>query len=282
MTRTPEQIQQMCVRLRSGEYHSQALEVTLDEFQKFHTTILHLSKTPPIVSLVNLETVVKAQFSDISPQHFDIVHNGPLTEQHFEFALNKKWYGAEQPPQKFWPFMWEELKHNYPKLAPLFITSLILLCVVNSDPLYALMATLLIQSSTVFLSIYLIFTVAQSQTLYKDISLFKPGTLQQYYNDDRNVTLLGILTVALTFLSSGVVSLASEYISGAGLFWLQIVGRVLKALSTTIVITLLFDTFLIVADYYLDRSRDVIERDMASDILHQDFEEFSTKNDQTR
>lgn len=43
-----------------------------------------------------------------------------------------------------------------------------------------------------------------------------------------------------------------------------------------------FDTFLIVADYYLDRSRDVIERDMASDILHQDFEEFSTKNDQTR
>ena len=249
MTRTPEQIQQMCTRLLDREYHSQALEVTLDEFQKFYTTILHLSRTPPIVSLVNLETVVKAQFSDVSPQHFDVVHNEPLTEQHFEFALNRRWYGAKKPPEGFWTFMWKELRQNWLKLMPLFVTSLTLLYVVNSDPLYELVATMLIQSSTVFLSIYLIFTVAQSQTLYKDVSLFEAGVLQRYYSDDRNVSLLGILTVALTFLSSGVVSLASKYLPSASLFWSHVAGRVLKALSTTIVVTLLFDTFLIVANY---------------------------------
>jgi hypothetical protein len=271
MTRTTEQIQQTCIKLLHGERNSQALEVSLDEFQKFYATMLHLSKTSPTVSLVNLETVVKAQFSDISPQHFDILHNEPLTEQHFEFALKKRWYGAKEPPQGYWTFMWEELKLNWRKLVPLFVAILILLYTTNSDPLYELMATLLIQSSTVFLSIYLIFTVAQSQILYKDISLFKAGILQRYYRDDRNVTLLGILTVALTFLSSGVVSLATKYLSSTNPLWLQIAGRVLKALSTTIAITLLFDTFLIVANYYLDRSRDVTERDMASDILDQDF-----------
>jgi len=287
MTRTSEEIQQICIRLLDGQTHYQALQVTLDEFDRFYQMMLHLRKTPPQVSLVNLETIIKAQFSDISPQHFDILFRKPLTEQDFEFILNKIWHGSKEPPQRFLAFMREELRQNWLKLSILFVFSLALLYFANSEKLYELVTTLLIQSSTVFLSIYLIFTVIQSQIIYKDTSLFKVGVLQQYFTDDKNVLLLGILTIALTFLNSMFLSLLSTaglslpgLVSGERLYWFQISEQVLKALSTTIVIVLLFDTFLIVANYYLERSRDVVERDIASEILHQDYLRFS--GDQTQ
>jgi hypothetical protein len=106
--------------------------------------------------------------------------------------------------------------------------------------------------------------------------------LQRYYTDDRNVLILGIGTIALTFLNvmflsllSVVVQSVSNQLPDGVWYWLEIAGQVLKALSTTIVIVLLFDTFLIVANYYLERSRDVVERDMTVNILHQDFRKFS-------
>ena len=72
MSRKPEEIENICMKLLDGNYGKSALEVTLDEFQRFYTTMVYLTKSNPIVSFVNLEDVVVAQFSSISPQHFDI------------------------------------------------------------------------------------------------------------------------------------------------------------------------------------------------------------------
>lgn len=281
MSKSQDEIENICRNLLQGYLGEMAITVSLDEFQKFYTAIVHLTKVTPEISFVNLETTVVAQFSNISPQHFDIVDQFPLTEESFDFISKKYWYGRSGVPQGFLKFVWAEFLQNIGKLLTIFIVSILFLFIVNSDALYELIATFLIQSATVFLSLYIIFTVAQSQTLFQDLSLFRKGILQEYYTDDRNVTLLGILTIAMTFLSSGIVYLMNVYNELIQKIWFEILSRSIKAFFTALVITLLFDTFLTVANYYLYRNRDVIERNITSDLLDSDYEKFGMKNKNT-
>jgi hypothetical protein len=266
MTRTNQEIEKVCIKLLSGEIGIKSLSVSLDEFQRFYSTFVNLAKKSPKVSLVNLEDRVIGQFSDISPQHFDISHKKPLINTDFDFIQDKKWYGSNTPPEKFIPFLVTELKQNFWKLLLVAIISFTILFLADNASLYELIISLLIQSSTVFLSLYIIFTVSQSQGLYSDLGLFKSGVLQRYYRDDKNVTLLGILTVSSTFLSSGLLYLLSNFDA-------NIYTQAIKAILVTTNLVLLFDTFLTVANYYLERNRDIIERNIAADILDKDFQD---------
>jgi hypothetical protein len=265
MTRTNQDIDRICVKLLSHEINTEPLPVSLDEFQRFYSTLVNLTKRSPKVSLVNLEDRVLGQFSDIAPQHFDISEKKALLDTDFDFIKYKTWYGAKTPPEKFAPFLWTEFKQNFPKLSLIAIVSFALLFLADNKSLYELIISLLIQSSTVFLSLYIIFTVSQSQSLYSDMELFKSGVLHKYYRDDKNITLLGILTVSSTFLTAGLLYMLSALHANVSI-------QVIKALLVTGNIVLLFDTFLTVVNYYLERSRDVIERNIAADILHDDFE----------
>ncbi|MCB8927902.1 MAG: hypothetical protein H6652_19995 [Ardenticatenaceae bacterium] len=278
-SRDSNQIQSICRKLLNNEYNPIALQISsIDEFQRFYSTFVNLTKSIPNVSFVNLETIVKAQFSDISPQHFDILTDKPLTENDFSFAEKKVWYGADSNIQGFGRFLTTEFKENWQKITPIFFLSFILLYLANSDTLYEVIATLLIQSGTVFLSVFLIFTVSQSHILQQDRSLFQSGILQKYYSDDRNVILMGILTIALTFFSQMLIENISFITSSTATDWVLVLGRLLKSFSASIVISILFNTFFIVANYYLDRTRDVLERDLASELLHEDYQRFSKRS----
>jgi len=280
MNRKPEEIERICKELLSGYYNNYALNVTLEEFQKFYTTMVFLTKTNPIVSFVNLQYTVVAQFSSISPQHFDIFNKkGIVTENNFDFVISQKWYGIKGRPQRFSNFLWHEFLLNWGKLSTIFIVSAVILFVVNDKSFYEQLISLLIQSATVFLSLYIIFTVSQSQTLYKDIELLKDGILQRYYSDDRHVTLLGIITIAFTFLGSGIIELTNKFDSFSQLSWVPMTMRCFRAITIAIVITMLFDTFFTVANYYLFRNRDVLERDMVADLLHDDYRKYGIHGD---
>lgn len=275
MTRTDEDIEKICRQLINGQYNKRAFEVNPDEFQRFYTTLIHLRKLNPIVSFVNLDNLVVAQFSDISPQHFDIFRIKTLTEKDFGYVVNKHWYGATNKQNGFLKFLVQELTHNWGKLLIIFLISFALLGLVNSDHFYELIGTFLIQSGTIFLSLYIIFTVSQSQTLYHDMTLFKSGVLQKYYSDDKNITILGILTIGLIFFSSGIVALLTHYKELINISWVILTARIIKAFLFGFAITLLFDTFFTVATYYLERNRDVIERDLIADLLDEEFTQFS-------
>jgi hypothetical protein len=270
---TDDQIREMCARLVQGHIHYEALQVSLNEFRAFYESLYQLTGRLPRVSLVNLETLVKGQFSDVSPQHFDIQEQERLKEEDFDFVLEKTWYGTREETKSFGQFIWEELKRDWLKLLPVFAASGGLLYVINDLGFYELVGTFLVQSTTVFLSIYLIFTVSQSQNLRRDPSLFKDGTLHGYYRDDRNVTILGIITVGLTFLSSGIASLVYEFSSDLGYGW-EVAAKALSAIATASVVTLLFETFFTVANYYLERERDIVERDISADILDKEYRSY--------
>jgi len=274
MARTNKEIENICKRLLSGELGKRSIPVSLEEFQRFYSSFVNIKKVSPLVSLVNLEDRVIGQFYDISPQHFEITSKESLLADDFDFIQEVKWYGGNKKPERFISFLWRELKQNFFKLLIVAVISISILFYADSLPLYELIISLLIQSSTVFLGLYIIFTVSQSQSLYSDLQLFISGVLHRYYRDDRNITLLGILTVSFTFLNSGILYLLLGYEPNLYI-------RFGKALFLTVNIILLFDTFLTVANYYLERNRDILERNIVSEILHDDYQEFVKKQDGT-
>ena len=109
MTITDEEILDKCKWLLQGNCESQALQVTLDEFQRYYAGMMQLTNSAPAVSLVNLNSVIKAQFSEFSSQHFDIVHNEVLNLQDFGFIPNFIWHGPHESPRGFGEFLKIEL-----------------------------------------------------------------------------------------------------------------------------------------------------------------------------
>jgi hypothetical protein len=267
---TDRELHDLGYQLLQHRINERAVILDLAEFQKLYGFIIEMAKHVPQLSLVKtLSSEVFAQFSDISPQHFIIVNSEALSPESFRFASSIKWHGAVKRPQRFWEFLAAELRDNFAKLSVVLIASVILLFLADSSALYELVATLLIQSGTVFLSIYLIFTVSQNLRLAEDRDLFETGVTQRYFRDDRNITFLGILTIALTFFNSMFISvLDSMPIASPEIGVLLRAG---SALTTSVVVVLLFDCFLVVSSYYLGRTMDVVERDVVSDILHDDF-----------
>lgn len=278
MPRTDQQLEAICTHLLGGEIGNDAVELEFEEFKRLYATMTRLRASAPRLTLVKtLGNEVFAQFSDIAPQHFIITDRQPLTPERFGLVPNLVWYGEQKRPLTFIRFLGKELRRNLWPLLGVFIGSAVLMFAANSPSLYELMATLLIQSGTVFLSIYLIFTVSQSHRLAEDKRLFKVGITERYFRDDRNVTLLAILTIAITFISSMFVSLLDTN-WWVTIFRAPVLTAVLKAVSTAIAIAFLFDSFLTVAGYYLGRTMDVVERDVISEILHQDFEQTYYKD----
>jgi hypothetical protein len=272
--RNSREINDICVKLLNNEIGVRALDVSLEEFQNIYSTFVNLTKTIPTVTLVNANDVIVAQFSTISPQHFDIICKYTLFEKEFEFIQKKNWFGPKIPPENFGTFIGKEIKLNGIKLLFVAILGFSLLYWVDNNNLYELLVTLLIQSSTLFLSIYMIFTVSQSKSLYKDVSLFTNGVLQKYYRDDKNITQLGIFTIVMTVLTSILIYLFSKLESLISQQWVIYFSRISKATLTTIIIILLFNTFFTITNYYLERNKDIMERDIVSEILHKQYEEL--------
>jgi len=282
MNRPQARIEEICQKLLDGFIGKSALEVSLPEFRQFYETMQRLGDTVPLVTLINLESVVVAQFSNISPQHFDIIGPGPFNEEQFGFIQKWEWFGPTRPPQGFGKFLWKEILLNKGKLGIIFLISTAIFYIVNTEAFYGSTSSFLLESATVFLSLYIIFTVSQSQTLYKDSSLLRAGILHSYIRHDRNITILGILTIALTFLGSGVVTLTMMLDAANPAPWFLMTSRIFRAVFMAIVLTMLFDTFFTVASYYLDRSRVIMERDLVVDILDREYNRHHVPNSRNK
>lgn len=280
MNKPDSDLRDVCIRLLNREYDETAYSLSIEEFRRLYAMITAMRENRvPLASIVNLGREAIIQFSDISPQHFLVTGNAPLSEDGFGFVLSKLWYGPREKTQSFPSFFRSEILLNGLPLLSIFLFSFGLLWATHDDGLYDLISTLLIQAATVFLSIYLIFTVTQNQTLQSDRRLFEKGILQKYYADDRNITLLAILTIALTFINTMFVHLSQAYNLGFRVGDFTFDRYLWVGLTTAFTISLLFDTFLSVVNYYLERARAVLERNMVATVLHEDFEKHYNKAD---
>lgn len=64
---------------------------------------------------------------------------------------------------------------------------------------------LLMASATLFLSIFVVFTVAQNMRFFQDLFLFKEGLAHKYYRDDVFITRLGLISLAFSIVNTIVL-----------------------------------------------------------------------------
>lgn len=129
---------------------------------------------------------------------------------------------------------------------------------------------MLLTSATLFLSIFLVFTVAQSAKLQEDVRLFDTGLLHKFERDDRLITIVAIASLVLSVLNVTLLGLPVSWNISAG----RILGyavtlnklSLISPLITGLTIGLLIYCFLALL-YYLKRMMLITNRDMSARVL---------------
>ena len=248
------------------------IEMSISEFRQLYDMLIQRNQRQvPHTLVVNLADLAYVLFPEWSRQEILVQSHKPITRDDFDFITGVDWRGAEKSSPSFPKFLIREFWDN--KIRTIFIlviTFTILVMIGPPNDVYNLLNTILIQVGTVFFSIYLIFTVSQSERLSFDRKLFNSGILDKYYSDDKNITRFAILTIALILINTLVTYipiLTNSLIDPLP----NALGRWTLAASTALVVMMLFHTFFVVSSYYLERTRDVAEREHVGNILHEEY-----------
>lgn len=270
--RNEEELTNISMLIRSGRLEEGPIVMSLEELRLFYEIFIQANdRRIPEVVIVNLADQAFLIFPEWSRQEIIVESNEPLVPEDFQFIPDIDWRGAKTPPQRFPSFFVQEFWLSKFRTITVFLVSfVILMLVVRSTDVLDLISSLLIEASAVFLSIYLIFTVSQSERLSYDKKLFERGIFFKYHNDDKNITKFAILTIAFVFVNALIGHLPPIADSLSKPLSLS-VGRWIISLTSAFVLTMLFHTFFIVAGYYLERTRDLAEREHTGRILHEEY-----------
>jgi hypothetical protein len=246
-------------------------EMNLDQFKEFFEYLLQLLENHiPETLVINLGDQAQIIFPSLSRQEIIVLSSSSkrINEQDFDFIPSKEWVGPTNPDSNFIKFLFGEIRIYSWRILLTFILSCTLLAVFKPDQ-DALedFNSLLLQASSLFFSVYLIFTVSQSQALGSDEKLFRKGILYKYITDDQNITTFSITTIGFSLANSLLVQ-SDQITNLSNISFFVDLGVWVKYITTALVSTMLFHTFLLVSDYYLDRTRAIAERDYIGSIFH--------------
>src|SRR6266508_398590 len=192
----------------------ETIRLSLPEFKHVYSELVkQLSNRNPYALLIYFDDIIFASFPQHSTQHFRIPRKQAhyLMPKDFEFILWRKEYGTLDRLDSFGKFLALELRKYWKWLFLTFAAAFIGLHFAGSNDVYTTLSGVLIQSATVFVSVFLIFTVTQNALLQNDLALFKRVTLHRYRRADRNFAILGIAVIGAVILNSMFVLLPEQY-----------------------------------------------------------------------
>jgi len=198
-----------------------------------------------------------------------------MVEKDFDFAsLNAEFYGSKTH-MSFRSFLAEEISMNW---FPLLLTLLaswgafqFLLDPANTDTLQKV-NELLLTSATLYLGIFLLFTVSQNVNLIKDPLFFRQGLTQRFFRIDQLLASLAVGVLCISILNVVLLDVVSSVT-------LPLFGKtlplpyIIASLLTAVGVTILVDCFLALIGYYFRRIRYTLETELAKELLDEIMEE---------
>ena len=254
--------------LSSNGDESYAIKLNVDELKELYDLLLRrLNQRTPKVSIINFGDSVIVGFLEISGIIIFVENIGnKFSRDDFDFLSLTDWYGGKDFPIGFGGFLRDEIRLYWKKLIGLILIVILILSITTPQiQVIDFWNELLLQASTLFFSIYLIFTVSQSERLSKDEQLFDSGTLNKYYAHDKNITKFAISTIAVVLINSAISH--SPLIVDNTTANLNLAGILVIYPLIGLSVIMLFHTFYLVSNYYLERSRDLSDRDHKKRIL---------------
>ena len=225
-----------------------------------------------------------AQFSRISNQRIRILpvfttrlrHIEPqvLSEDDFDFAaLYATFYGARKP-LSFLAFLREELSANPFKLLIVFLATFFIFFLISSNGNITKLIPineLIITSITLFLSIFLLFTVSQNLEKSQNLMFFSTGLTHRFFSVDRYVAIIAILALLLGFFNVVLAEILPNHNWALFKYTIQTPDSleltIIASLSTALATTLLVDSFLALTNYYFYRVRYLVEQELTRQLL---------------
>jgi len=277
----------------SSDRHRAGFTLSIQGFREVYFDIQKIHPGTPVDIVLNGDWAM-AQFTRISNQRIRIfptstimshIYNSRLlSEDDFDFAsLHATFYGARRP-LSFFSFLREEFaSHPFIILVVFSVSFLIFFLIADNINTAKLIPIneLIITSATLFLSIFLLFTVSQNIEKLHNLSFFANGLTYRFFAIDRYVAILALLALLTSFLNVVLVLISpdqkwtifSHEIQTPDSFILSI----LTALLTSIATTLLVDSFLALVNYYFFRVRYLIEQELTRQLLDSVMEQRNSE-----
>jgi hypothetical protein len=195
-----------------------------------------------------------------------------LEEKDFEIAsINARFFGQRRY-LTIGRFFLEEIETDgWLGLTIFILTGLLLSWLTNSSGKVDAIKTandLLIGISSIFFSIFMLFTVSQNLPSIANLYLFKSGLTHRFIGIDRLISWISVLALGIALGNRVVVE--SEWVFNIQLVASRpgLIGRnEILPWSTAIAMSLIFSSLFIVVRYYLKRVEYLLERELSKQLL---------------
>lgn len=293
-----DEVKQKAARLSevflAGKPQDAVESLSLDEFAALYHTISDQVGVKQRIDIVLHDDRALVQFTSLSPgnQTVYVVSDRRLVREDFARIVNRPVFHGDVLNVSFGQRLKEESGNILVSLGAGLLVGLVLFLLANSvaadyqsyliDPnsfplvervvgSLAQINEMSLTSATLFLSVFLVFTVAQNSRLQKDTRLFDSGLLHKFERDDRLIAMVALVSLLLSILNVGILGIpvvlpiASFQIAGVYTFVFNKLSIVVPALASLSVATLTF-CFLSLL-YYLKRTMLITSRDMSVKVL---------------
>jgi hypothetical protein len=268
----------------------QVFTLTLSRFREVFTEVQKRAQATPLDVVLNGDWAM-LQFSRLCNHRIRVerdprsnrllrflasfVPGKPLTEADFDFASLYSHFHGGTTHLSLIAFFREEVSTNWRLLLATLLLSwgafhcLTLAAAPAPTDSLEKINELLLTAATLFLSVFVLFTVSQNVDLVKDPYLFRRGLTHRFFRVDRLLALLPIAVVLLSVLNVVLLNLPAP-------LSLTLLGRAVSVadpsafvpLLTALATTVLTDCFLALVRYYFQRVRYVAERQLTKDLLN--------------
>lgn len=251
------------------------LDCELPDIPRVHELLTESGNAPRVVVMALYERVL-VQFPDLS--HRLLIAPVKSSEDSYSClgALPRlEWWGPRGRRPTFDAFLVSEVKSRPLLLGAVLVVTFSVLASVQDSGLMLALNQLAVGSVTIFISIFLIFSVAEAGRATLD--LFRAGRIHEFLHIDKHLAQVAVLALVLAFANVVILKLPpAPRLFGIHLphdvqFGPFVLGRLsfVVPFTTSLMVVLLVDVFLAAVSYYFNRHELLLESEAASAVFRQ-------------
>lgn len=257
--------------------------ISLTEFKELYRNIARMCEESnkkigeTRILLLTESAIVK--FSIAPNIILQINHDKNLSRKDFDIVISSVIEGNVRPIS--WrAFIWTEIRHGWWIFLIVSIIFYLFYYKESNFPGISTINQLLVDATSLFISIFVLFTISQNRDLLSNKELVRKGFTHQLMQNDFYITSLAIASLICTFTSSSILTQINPTITKIPILNVSFQTGFIAIFLTHIAMLFLLDCFMSVTRYYLKVIRTAIEGQMYVELMGKGSQ-TNTKSERT-
>lgn len=244
------------------------IQCNLDEFRDaYHDLIKYKLLDDLSIFAVFMEERVLIVFPEVpkvrilisTPEKF-------LIKADLDFVANIEFFGTYEGKYNFKDFVKKEIELNIKILLLLFVAFSSLVIYISKPDMIRNISILLVTSTTLFVTIFILFVISQRQD-ETDYKLLEDDDLYLFFQNDKY-----IIITAFSVIFISIFNTALSYLSD---YWSQIVY--ISSVLTGLSVSLLGVCFLAISQYYFERVKTTRYLSLSEKLIDQSLKRYKER-----